>query len=61
MPGQAQNSLQTLQRHQNNLTDIGGSYGFGPVSETEEPGEKHVKREKVTMCSCDIFSRVLQT
>ncbi|RLW12947.1 hypothetical protein DV515_00000327, partial [Chloebia gouldiae] len=34
--GQAQNSLQTLQRHQNNLTDIGGFYEFGPISETEE-------------------------
>jgi len=61
VPGQAQNSLQTLQRHQNNLTDIGGSYEFGPVSEIEESGKKHMKREKVIMCSSDIFSRVLQT
>lgn len=43
------------------MTDIRGSYEFGPVSETEESGKKHVKREKVVMCSCDIFSRVLQT
>lgn len=45
MPSQAQNSLQTLQRHQNNSTDVGGSYEFGPVCETEESGKKHVKRK----------------
>lgn len=43
MPGQAQKNLQTLQRHQNNLKDIGGSYEFGPVSEAEQSGKK--KRE----------------
>lgn len=46
MPGQAQNSFQTLQRHQNNLTDIGGFYEFGPISETEESGKKNVKGRK---------------
>lgn len=59
MPGQAQNSLQTLQRHRSNSTDVGGSYEFGQVSETEESGKKHEK--KVIMRSCDSFSRGLQT